>query len=185
MTLLEELNQAIEENKTAEDIQSLLGKHMIPKSEFNKVNETNKELKSQLGGYEGQVNELTEQLETVKTSNMDEQELIRHQLEKAQGQIKGHAIEKNRMTAENKFVGAGFKEDEYKGLLEQIVSEDSEKTTNLVDSFLNLTSSKVKGAKEDQVDEFLGNNTPPKGDKLDEPLDDIDAMVAGFNDDLE
>lgn len=186
MTLLERLNELLEENATAEDIQSSLGEFMIPKGEFNKVNEANKTLKSNVESLESNISELNGQLEEVKTANMDEQELLQHELEKAQGKITEHAIEKNRLTAENKFVSAGFGKDEYGELLDQIVSEDGEQTVKLVDSFLNLTNNKTKKAKEDTVNDLLDENLkPPKGDKLDEPLDGIDAIIADFNADLD
>lgn len=186
MTLLEKLNELIEKGATAEEIQSSLGEFMIPKGTFNKVNDENKSLKSQVDTLNSNIDGLNNQIEEVKTSNMDEQELIKHQLEKAQGQITQHALEKNRLSAENKFVSAGFAQEEYASLLDQIVSEDSEQTLGLVDSFLNLTNNKIEGAKKQQVDKMLKDNlTPPKGNKLDEELDDIDALVADFNSDLD
>ena len=186
MTLLEKLNELLLKGSSAEDIQSALGQFMIPKGEFNKVNDENKTLKSKVANLETNVGDLNSEIETARTANMDEQELMKHQLEQAQGKIKSHAIEKNRLTAENKFVGAGFQKEEYEALLEKIVSDDDAHTMGLVDSFLSLTKSKVDGAKTGVVDDLLKNNlTPPKGDALNNEVDDIDSLIADFNSDLD
>ena len=165
MTLLEKLNELLSQEASAEDIQSALGEFMIPKGTFNKVNEENKTLKTTIEDLKGNVTSLNGELETLKTANMNEQELLQHRLEQAEQQIKNHAIEKNRLSAENKFVSAGFEKEQYLPLLQQLVSEDSEKTLSLVDGFLALTNAKVEASKKQQLDELLDKNTDlPKGD---------------------
>ena len=165
MTLLEKLQELLNNQASAEDIQSALGEYMIPKGTFNKVNEENKQLKTQISTLELEKSDLNEQLEELKTANMNEQELLQHRLEKAEAQIKQHAVEKNRLAAENKFVGAGFEKEEYLPLLEQLVSEDTEKTLNLVDGFLQLANKKAEETKKAFKDELLeGNSDLPKGD---------------------
>ena len=165
MTLLEKLNELLSQEASAEDIQSALGEFMIPKGTFNKVNEENKTLKTTIEDLKGNVTSLNGELETLKTANMNEQELLQHRLEQAEQQIKNHAIEKNRLSAENKFVSAGFEKEQYLPLLQQLVSEDSEKTLSLVDGFLALTNAKVEASKKQQLDELLDKSTDlPKGD---------------------
>lgn len=172
MTLLEKLNELITNEATAEDIQSSLGEFMIPKGTFNKINDENKALKTKVMGLETEVTGLNEQVETVKTANMDEQELLLHKLEQAELSIKNNAMEKNKLSAENDFITAGFSKEEYQGLLEQVVSDDSEKTQSLVQSFLTLASSNAKKATDNEVDRLLDqNNKLPKGDKLPEGTD--------------
>lgn len=165
MTLLEKLNELLSQEASAEDIQSALGEFMIPKGTFNKVNEENKTLKTTIEDLKGNITSLNGELETLKTANMNEQELLQHRLEQAEQQIKNHAIEKNRLSAENKFVSAGFEKEQYLPLLQQLVSEDSEKTLSLVDGFLALTNAKVEASKKQQLDELLDKNADlPKGD---------------------
>lgn len=165
MTLLEKLNELLSQEASAEDIQSALGEFMIPKGTFNKVNEENKTLKTTIEDLKGNITSLNGELETLKTANMNEQELLQHKLEQAEQQIKNHAIEKNRLSAENKFVSAGFEKEQYLPLLQQLVSEDSEKTLSLVDGFLALTNAKVEASKKQQLDELLDKNADlPKGD---------------------
>ena len=165
MTLLEKLNELLSNQASAEDIQSALGEYMIPKGTFNKVNEENKTLKLKIEELNGNVSTLSGELETLKTANMNEQELLQHKLEQYENQIREHAIEKNRLSAENKFVSAGFEKEQYLPLLQQLVSEDAEKTLSLVDGFLALTNAKVEESKKAQLDDLLDKGTElPKGD---------------------
>lgn len=165
MTLLEKLNELLSKQATAEDIQSALGEFMIPKGTFNKVNDENKSLQAKIEELNGTVGTLNGELETLKTANMNEQELLQHKLTQYENQIKEHAIEKNRLSAENKFVSAGFEKEQYLPLLQQLVSEDADKTLNLVDGFLALTNAKVEQSKKAQLDELLDEGKQlPTGD---------------------
>ena len=180
MTLLEKLNELVANGATAEDIQSSLGQFMIPKGEFNKVNDENKTLKTQVSVLEGNVSELNTQMEVAKTSTMNEQELLLHKLQQAEGLIKSHTTQTNRVKAENSFITAGFSEEEYKDLLEQVVSDDSSKTQSLVDGFIKLSGNRAKQATDDKVNSLLAkNNELPKGDKLNPSTDiSLDAFKA-------
>lgn len=166
MNLLETLQDLLEKGATAEEIQSSLGKFMIPKGQFNKVNEENTELKQRIANFDLEKIKLEEKIDELKTANMSEQELLKHELEKAQKLIANNAIEKNRLTAENKFVSAGFEKEQYEPLLEQIVSEDVEKTNALVDGFITLADNKAKESVDNKVNELLEKNSIlPNGDK--------------------
>lgn len=183
MTLLEKIQSLLDSGASAEDIQGSLGEYMVPKETFNKVNNENKELKEYKTKYsesKEKVTTLSSELETLKTSSMNETELMKHELEKAQGIIKDNNIKSNRLEAMNEFIKNGYKEEEFTPLLDKFVSEDAEKTKDLVASVISLTGSKVKKAKEDTVDDLLDNNKLPEGDEPETPTVDQEAFLEGL-----
>lgn len=166
MTLIEMLTKALGgDEELAIEIQSKLGEFMIPKNKFNEVNEENKTLKADANKHELKVTELNDRIEELETSNLSEQELIQHQLDKAHEQIKNNKIEKNTLMAENKFVTAGFSKEEYQSLLATVVTEDEQATMEVVDGFITLAGAKSKEAEKKLKESLLGNQDLPDGDK--------------------
>ena len=183
MTLLEKLQQLLSENASAEQIQSSLGEFMIPKGTFNEVNNKakayeleNAQLKSTLQGKD-------QELESIKTANMTEQELLQHKLARYETQIKDHTLKTNRVNAGAKFAEAGFTKEEYEKLLDKIVNEDEARTMELVDSFIGLTASRVDVAKQATKNELLdGAVEVPNGETTNS--EELDDDLSWFNADL-
>lgn len=183
MTLLEKLEQLLSENATAEQIQSSLGEFMIPKGTFNEVNNKAKAYELEVAQLKATLQGKDQELETIKTANMTEQELLQHKLAQYETQIKEHTLKTNRVNAGAKFAEAGFTKDEYEKLLDKIVSEDEARTNELVESFISLTASRVDVAKQATKNELLDKAIElPKGDTTNTP--ELDDDMSWFNADL-
>lgn len=153
----EELNQILSNSELddagkAEAIKAMVGKAFVPTSKYNteKAN-----TKAQLDAY----NTLKSEFETFKQSKMSDDE------KKAeQEKIKEEAYQKanltiSRMYAENTFAKAGFKEEEYKGILDGIVQEDLEKTKSLAETICG-TMVKQKQEVEKSFADKIAKETP-------------------------
>lgn len=185
MTLLDKLKELLDKGTTPEEIQSSLAPFMIPKGEFNKVNDANKLLTSKVDDLELQLGGANQELEDIKVSNLDEAGKMQHELDKARETIKSHAIEKNKLTEANKFAELGYSKEQYQPILDNIITDDATHSANVSDSFLNLLKTQTEKAKEDVVDKLLGDNLDtPKGDDLPDPKSGIDSLVDDFNSDL-
>ncbi len=126
----------------------------------SKYNTEKQNTKAQLDAY----NALKSEYDTFKQSKMTDEEKqaeqVRVQLEENQ-KIKTRL---NEMTAKNIFAEAGFKKEDYEGLLSSVVSEDEEKTKTLAQTICN-TMLKQKADIEKAVKDKLvkGTKTPPAG----------------------
>lgn len=186
MSLLEKLQQLLDSNATAEEIQSSLAEYMVPKNVFNDTNNKKKELELKTLQLEADMKVKDTELETIKTANMTELELLNHKLAKHEETIKANSIEKNRLREGAKFAEAGYTKEEYEPLLQSIVTDDEAHSAKVVDSFLGLAKTKIEGAKQEQMNSLLDNGTKlPNGDPVKPNLDDVDSIANSFNDDLE
>ncbi|MDO4945686.1 MAG: hypothetical protein Q4E74_10870 [Ruminococcus sp.] len=68
----------------------------------------------------------------------------------------------NRTKVISEFAGAGLKEDDYKGIIDTIVSEDEETSVNSAKSIVSMLASQKKSV-EDNLKESVLKNTPHPG----------------------
>lgn len=144
-----------QENK-AEEIQKVLGPLFIPKNKFNDVNNELKNVKSQYSN-------LNTEFEDFKKSKMTEEEKQASYLQEIENQKKENAIMKSKLGVKELFINNGFKinenDSELNETLENIVSEDYDKSIKLATNFLNILS-KTKENTEKETTTNLLNKTP-------------------------
>ncbi len=134
----------------------MVGKAFVPTTKYNaeKAN-----TKTQLDAY----NALKTEFETFKQSKMSDDE------KKAeQERIKEEAYQKanltiSKMYAENTFAKAGFKEDEYKGILDGIVQEDLEKTKTLAETICGTMLKQKQEIEKNFADKIAKATPKPEG----------------------
>ena len=122
----EELNQILTNSELddagkAEAIKTLVGKSFVPTSKYNTEKQNTK---AQIDAY----NTLKNEYETFKQSKMTDEEKQAEKEKQMQEQYQKANLTISKMYAENTFAKAGFKEDDYKGILDNIVTVDPEKT---------------------------------------------------------
>lgn len=142
--LFETLKEIIGDEEKAKKAQSALGEFMLPRAEYNKVAE---KLKAK-----------DEELEKIKLANMDQSQLLEHELNKAKALQSEFSVKTNRLEAEKLFVGAGLTSEQYSKLLDSSVSEDKEKTLSLVNGFIEILG-KEKESVASKTKESLINQT--------------------------
>lgn len=152
MDLLEKLKEIIGDDDKASLVQSALGEFMIPKSEYAKLRDKNKDLETQF--------------EQTKLSAMTEQEKFQHELEKTKALQRDLNIKLNRAEAESVFIASGLTKEEYGELLEKSVSEDKEATLALVSGFANVLTKTKETVANKTKEDLMKIQTPPSGDPV-------------------
>ena len=143
--LLNKLVELVGDEEKAKAIQSSLGEYMIPKTEYAKLRDANKQKDIEL--------------EQLKLSSMDSSQKLEHELAKAQAIQKEFGTKTSRLEAEKLFVEAGIASDLYNDILDKSVSEDKEKTMSLVNGFINIISKEKENAI-NKTKEQIVNSTP-------------------------
>ena len=90
---------------------------------------------------------------------MTDEEKTAETLRLQQEEFKATKMQLNRMSAENVFTKAGFKENDYKDILDKIVSDDLQATTGLAQTICN-TLVNQKNEVEKTLKEKITKNTP-------------------------
>jgi len=137
-------------------ITSALGPLVFPKDKFNSLNNEYKNLETKYSTLE-------QDFENFKQSKMTNDEKAKAEKEKFEADKKAVALDNSRLAVKELFLDNGIKisgdTPEYKDLLNNIVSENKEKSVSLAQQFINvLSKTKEQASKETTVD--LLNNTP-------------------------
>lgn len=90
---------------------------------------------------------------------MTDEEKTAETLRLQQEEFKATKMQLNRMTAENVFTKAGFKETDYKDILDKIVSDDLQATTGLAQTICN-TLVNQKNEVEKSLKDKITKSTP-------------------------
>ena len=144
MGLKEDLLGIIGDEAKVDELLKVVGGVMIPKDEHKKAKD--------------QLKSLQEQIEQDKVKSMNNEELLAHKIQEAELVKREFGIKTNKLEAEKAFVGAGLKREVYADLLEEIVSEDAEKTIKRVNTIINVLG-KEKETVVNQTKESLLNQT--------------------------
>ena len=133
------------------------GSIQIPKSRFDEVNERMKKAEKEL--------------ENIKREKMTDEEKLEKLMDEANEMKAKYAREMAKLKASEVFVKAGLTEEEYSDLVENLATEDEEKTIKMAEMMVNVLNSK-KEATEKQVKEQLLKDTPkpPTGELGEEDL---------------
>jgi len=151
MGLNEKLIEVVGDEEKVKLIQKEVGDTFIPKEEYAKVKK--------------QLTDIQADLEKTKLANMDKEQVAQHELEKTKALQTELEIKLNKVEAERSFVNAGFTSDVYADLLDQIVSNDKERTMATVNKFISVLG-KEKENTANRTKESLLNQTkqPDKSD---------------------
>lgn len=104
------------------------------------------------------------EFEKAKNASLSVEEKYNKLLAEADKQKTSYAKELNKMKAENILVSAGMTSDDYKDLIDGLVSDDSVKTTALATGLANLMKTKTEAAGKAKEAELLqGMTLPPAG----------------------
>lgn len=133
------------------------GEIQIPKYRFDEVNERMKAAEKEL--------------QKIKNEKMTDEEKFEEVVKEANEMKNKYAREMAKLKASEIFVKAGLSEDEYSDLVENLASEDEEKTISMAEMMVKVLNAK-KESTEKQVKEELLKNTPkpPKGEPGGEDL---------------
>ena len=133
------------EQLNTDDVAKLVGKHFIPKTEYNTKNS---ELKT-----------LQEQLEEERNKNLTVEQQLQAKLDKAiadaESKQKEFTLKSNNLEVEKLFTQAGISQDDYKDLLGTIVSEDLDKSVTTAQSFISVLEKTRNVTKQDTTKELL------------------------------
>lgn len=158
----EELNQILTNNELddvgkADAIKTLVGKSFVPTSKYNTEKQNTK---AQIDAY----NTLKNEYEAFKQSKMTDEEKQAEKAKLMQEQYQKANLTISKMYAENTFAKAGFQEDDYKGILDNIVTEDPDKTKGLAEIICNTMLKQKKDIEKAITDKIVKNNPkPPAG----------------------
>ena len=139
----------------------MVGKSFVPTTKYNTEKQNTK---AQVDAY----NDLKEEFEKFKQSKMTDEEKQVAQAKKMQEQYQKANLTISKMYAENTFAKAGFKEEDYTGILDSIVTEDPDKTKGLAETICNsMLKQKEDIEKAVKAKIIKGTQTPPAGNDND------------------
>ena len=137
-----------------EAIKAFIGKSFVSNEQYSKI-------KTQQTEQNEAYKALKAEFDTFKESKMSDEEKQAEASKKMQEQYQKANLTISKMYAENTFAKAGFKEDDYKDILDNIVSEDTDKTKGLAETIC-ATMLKQKADIEKAVkDKIIKGQTPP------------------------
>lgn len=153
----------------------MVGKAFIPTKKFN---DEKAKTAAQVQAY----NELKDEFEQFKQSKMTDDEKKKAAEQAKEEQYKQANLTISKMYAENTFAKAGIDEADYKDILDQIVTEDAEKTKGLAQTIVNAIS-KNKIEIEKKVKDSIVNNTttPPAGNGDNFGTSKLDQYKNSYN----
>lgn len=149
-TILE--SEELDASSKTDAIAKIIGEETVIKSKYN---EKNAELILEREAKEN----ISKELENVKASTMTDAERIKKQEEVSKTREKEFLLKSNRLDAKDIFVSAGLKEEEYKDIIDDYISEDAELTKKRVTGFVDLLN-KTKETTTTKVREELLKSTP-------------------------
>lgn len=154
-------NQELDDAAKAEAIKTLVGENFVPTKKYNSEKQNTK---TQQEAY----NSLKKEFDEFKASKMTDEEKKAEEAKQMQEQYQKANLTISKMYAENTFAKAGFKEEDYVGILNSIVTEDPDKTKGLAEtickSMLKQREDIEKAVKEKII---KGTQTPPAGNNDD------------------
>ena len=162
-------NAELDNEAKQEAIKTLVGKSFVSNEQYNKV-------KAKQTKQDEAYKALKTEFDTFKESKMSDEEKQAEASKRIQEQYQKANLTISKMCAENTFAKAGFKEDDYKDILDNIVSEDTEKTKGLAETICASMLKQKSDIEKAVKDKIIKNQTPPpagndnnkgSGDELD------------------
>lgn len=109
---------------------------------------------------------LSKQLEEIKTEGLTEVEKLKLALQEKDNAIKQVQLDNNKAKVVNMFTAKGLTETEYADYIDQIVSEDFEKSQKLANGIISTIDNKLKETNAKILDletKLTGKGGEPKG----------------------
>lgn len=152
---------------TEEQITALLNINGADVTAAKKNNVDPKELK-RLQGIETEYNKL-------KDADLTDAEKIQKALKDAEASKLDFTKKSNKLDVEKILVAAGLTEEDYKDLIDTLVSDDAEKSKAAATAFAGLVSKQKEAAVQKTKEELMDGTKTPGGEdnKEDEKTDDV------------
>ncbi len=147
-------NAELSNEAKQEAIKALVGKSFVSNDQYNKAKAKQTE---QVNAY----NALKAEFDTFKESKMSDEEKQAEVSRKMQEQYQKANLTISKMYAENTFAKAGFKEDDYKDILDNIVSENTDKTKGLAETICASMLKQKADIEKAMKDKIIKGQTPP------------------------
>lgn len=164
-------NAELDENAKHEAIQTLINTGYVPAKVHS---EEVKKLKGELANKDTEFNQF-------RISKMSEEEKHAELQRQQEEKNKATNLRLSRILAENVFARAKFDEDDYKGLLDNIVTENVESTEILAKTLCD-TMTKQRESVEAKIRESIINKTPkPQGGDDKETPTDVDTLEKALD----
>lgn len=147
-------NAELDEAGKAEAIKAMVGKSFVPTAKYNTAVQNAK----------AQTDAIKTEFEAFKQEKMTDEERKAEAEKVREETYKKQNLIISKMYAENTFAKAGFKEEDYKTILDGIVQEDSEKTKALAETICNTMLKQKQDIEKAVTDKIVqGTKTPPAG----------------------
>lgn len=147
-------NGELDEAGKTQAIKTLVGNSFVPMAKFKEEKENSQTA----------YNQLKTEYDSFKQSKMTDDEKKAEKERITQENLRNANLKISKMTAENAFAKAGFKEEDYSAILEGIIQEDAEKTKTLAETICTTMLKQKKLAEEGLKDKIVkGTKTPPAG----------------------
>lgn len=141
---------------TEEQITALLNINGTDIENEKKKNIDPKELK--------QLREDSEAYKKLQEANLTDAEKIQKALEDAESAKLDFVKKSNRLDVEKILVAAGLNEEDYKDLIDTLVSDDAEKSKAAATAFAGLVSKQKEAAVQKTKEEMMDGTQTPSGD---------------------
>ena len=126
-----------------------------------------------------QLREDSEAYKKLQDANLTDAEKIQKALQDAEAAKLDFAKKSNRLDVEKILVAAGLGEDDYKDLIDTLVSDDSDKSKAAATAFAGLVSKQKEAAVQKTKEEMMDGTQTPGGDggpKGEEKTEDVKNM---------
>lgn len=151
-------NAELDDNAKIDAIQKLVSAKFVSADVL--ANER-KKFKETLAGQETNYKNLETEFNDYKQSKMTDDEK-REALAKQREQEYEQALKKaSRYSAQSVFAGAGLKEEDYSGFLDDIVGLDEERTKSLAEKICQTITKQKQGTEQNIKNQLINGATPP------------------------
>lgn len=163
----DEFMELIGDTKLVEDDGKL-----IPYSRFKEVNDKKNELQDKLA-------EVNIQLDDLEQKYLSQEELEKKKREQIEADNRELNLRFNKSQLETMFVSADIEEDDYRDILENVVTDDFEQSKVIVENMINVISKQKQKVMEKAKIDGLDDTPKPQGGQPDKKL-----KFSDFGDDF-
>lgn len=164
--LKELMGESYKEDLTSEDITNFFKNQVassgeyVPLTKYKNVEDKLKDSKEK----DKIIADLQQQLDAKSQEGLSEVEKLQKQLEESQKNSQATTKELNKMKVESILLQGGLSADDYKDILEGIVSEDLDKSTKLAENIVAAFKNKIDVAVKDEISKKMQDvGTIPSG----------------------
>ena len=156
-------------------INKLLAENTIPKDKFNELN-------GKLKSAEDKYNSINKEYENYKMSKMTDEEKKNAEKEEMANKLLQYQMDLNRLEVEKIFESNGLKEDDYKGILPNIIGKDRESSIASANTFVSILKNNAEKVEQATKQSLLQSTPTPiggtSGTKPSSNLEDLQIAYA-------